>query len=82
MSTKAPRRALVEGFRVLRYLQGTKEVGLHFKACDGYDDVYCVYGRRCPSQQITDRISRQARDERVYLEIDETVNSLIKLSGE
>ena len=39
MSTKAPKRALVEGLRVLRYLQGTKDVGLHFKYCDGFQDV-------------------------------------------
>ena len=31
MSTKAPKQALVEGIRVLRYLQGTKDVGLSFK---------------------------------------------------
>ena len=39
MATKAPKAALLQGFRVLRHLQGTKEVGLHFKACDGYEDV-------------------------------------------
>ena len=34
MATKAPQRAVVEGLRVLRYLQGTKSVGLKFKACE------------------------------------------------
>ena len=80
MATKAPKAALLEGFRVLRYLQGTKEVGLHFKACDGYEECCCVYGCEFLSQQITDRVSREARDERSDVEIDETVNGLIKFS--
>ena len=33
MATKAPKTALMEGMRVLRYLQGTKNVGLCFKPC-------------------------------------------------
>ena len=43
MSTKAPTRALEEGLRVLRYLQGTKDIGLHYKACQGHEKV-TAYG--------------------------------------
>ena len=39
MATKAPTQALIEGLRVLRYLQGTKDVGLHYKACQDHDKV-------------------------------------------
>merc|ERR1712240_215071 len=33
MATKAPRRAFLEGIRVLRCLKGTQYFGLQFKAC-------------------------------------------------
>ena len=39
MSSKAPQGALLEGIRALRSLQGTKDVGLHFTACDDHEDV-------------------------------------------
>ena len=39
MATKAPKRAFLEGMRVLRYLNGTKHYGLHFKACRNSDEV-------------------------------------------
>ena len=39
MATKAPTQALIKGLRVLRYLQGTKDVGLHCKACQDHDKV-------------------------------------------
>ena len=39
MATKAPKTALMEGIRVLKYLQGTKDVGLHFGPCQGGDEV-------------------------------------------
>ena len=39
MATKAPRTALLEGIRVLRYLQGTKDVGLRFEALEGCDGL-------------------------------------------
>ena len=34
MATKAPKTAIAEGIRVLRYLQGTKALGLTFQKCD------------------------------------------------
>ena len=34
MATKAPCRAVLEGLRVLRYLQGTISFGLWFRACE------------------------------------------------
>ena len=39
MATKAPKRAFLEGMRVLRYLNGTKHLGLQFKACKNSDEV-------------------------------------------
>ena len=39
MMTKAPKTALMEGMRVLRYLNGTKHVGLQFKPCNNYQEV-------------------------------------------
>ena len=39
MATKAPKKALEEGLRVLRYLRGTAAVGLQFKRCDNSQDV-------------------------------------------
>merc|ERR1711973_738638 len=39
MATEAPRRAFLEGMRVLRYLNGTKHFGLQFKACKNSDEV-------------------------------------------
>ena len=39
MATKAPKKALEEGQRVLRYLKGTMTVGLHFKTCKYGEDV-------------------------------------------
>ena len=39
MTTKAPNTALMEGMRVLRYLQGTKHVGLRFRPCNNYHEV-------------------------------------------
>ena len=39
MATKAPITAYKEGQRVLRYLQGTKNLGLQFKACKDFQDV-------------------------------------------
>ena len=48
MSTKAPKRALVEGLRKFRYLQGTLDVGLHFKYCDGFQDVFAYTDANFP----------------------------------
>ena len=39
MATKAPQIAVVEGLRVLRYLQGTKSLGLKFQKCDNSSDI-------------------------------------------
>ena len=39
VATKAPKRVAVEGFRLLRYLQGTKTIGLHFRKCINHDEV-------------------------------------------
>ena len=39
MATKAPQCAVVEGLRVLRYLQGTKTLGLRFQKCSNSDDI-------------------------------------------
>ena len=39
MMTKAPKTALLEAMRVLRYLQGTKHIGLCFKPCPNYQEV-------------------------------------------
>ena len=39
MMTKAPKTAVLEATRVLRYLQGTKHIGLCFKPCPNYREV-------------------------------------------
>jgi len=39
MATEAPIAAIKEGQRVLRYLQGTKNLGLQFKACNDFQQV-------------------------------------------
>ena len=39
MATKAPKSALVEGLRLLRYFNGTRPVGLSFRACKNHEDV-------------------------------------------
>ena len=39
MATKTPKIAVMEGMRVLRYLQGTKDVGLSFKPCQNFHEV-------------------------------------------
>ena len=39
MATKAPQRAIKEGLRALRYLQGTKSVGLRFEACENHNEL-------------------------------------------
>ena len=39
MATKAPKTALAEGMRVLRYLSGTRTVGLQFTKCKDCQDV-------------------------------------------
>merc|ERR1711989_15860 len=39
MATMAPKRAFLEGMRVLRYLNGTKHIGLQFKVCKNSDEV-------------------------------------------
>ena len=39
MATKAPKTAVSEGLRVLRYLQGTKSLGLRFQKCDNSSDI-------------------------------------------
>ena len=39
MMTKAPKTAVLEAMRVLRYLQGTKHIGLCFKPCSNYSEV-------------------------------------------
>merc|ERR1711973_191363 len=44
MATKAPKRAFLEGMRVLRYLNGSKHLGLQFKACKNSDEVIAYTG--------------------------------------
>ena len=39
MATKAPQRAVIEGLRLLRYLQGTKSLTLRFKPCENHEDM-------------------------------------------
>ena len=39
MATKAPQRAVIEGLRLLRYLQGTKSLTLKFRACEDHGDM-------------------------------------------
>ena len=39
MATKAPKRAFLEGMRALRYLNGTKDLGLQFRPCKNHQDV-------------------------------------------
>ena len=39
MATKAPQRAVIEGLRLLRYLQGTKQSTLRFGACEDHNDL-------------------------------------------
>ena len=39
MATKAPKTAVIEGLRVLRYLQGTKSLGLRFQKCDNNNEI-------------------------------------------
>ena len=39
MMLKAPKTAVIEAIRVLRYLQGTKHYGLAFKSCRNCMDV-------------------------------------------
>merc|ERR1711873_167078 len=39
MMTKAPKTAVLEATRVLRYLQGTKHYGLCFKPCPHFSEV-------------------------------------------
>merc|ERR1711867_98811 len=39
MMTKAPKAAVLEAMRVLRYLKGTKDVGIIFKKCSNSGDV-------------------------------------------
>ena len=39
MATKAPQRAVIEGSRVLRYLQGTRSLGLRFQVCENSGDM-------------------------------------------
>ena len=39
MMTKAPKAAVLEAIRVLRYLQGTKHYALCFKSCSNSRDV-------------------------------------------
>ena len=39
MATKAPQIAVIEGLRVLRYLQGTKFLGLRFQKCDNSSEI-------------------------------------------
>ena len=34
-----PKIALIEGIRVLRYLKGTKDVGLQFRRCSNHQEV-------------------------------------------
>ena len=38
-ATKAPQRAVIEGLRVLRYLQGTRSLGLRFHDCENSGDI-------------------------------------------
>ena len=39
MATKAPKRAMLEGMKPLRFSQGTKSLGLSFKGCKNHTDV-------------------------------------------
>merc|ERR1712175_29366 len=39
MMTKAPKAAVLEAMTVLRYLRGTKDVGLDFKPCSNFGEV-------------------------------------------
>ena len=39
MMPKAPKTSLIEGIRVLRYLKGTKDVGLQFRRCSNHQEV-------------------------------------------
>ena len=39
MMTKAPKAAVLEAMRVLRYLKGTKDTGLEFKPCSNFGEV-------------------------------------------
>merc|ERR1712112_409305 len=39
MMTKAPKAAVLEAMRVLRYLKGTKHFGLCFKPCSNFGEV-------------------------------------------
>ena len=39
MATKAPKRAFLECMRVLRYLNGTEDLGLQFKPCKNHQEV-------------------------------------------
>ena len=39
MATKAPKKAFQEGMRALRYLNGTKNLGLQFRPCKNYSEV-------------------------------------------
>ena len=44
MATKAPKRAFLEGMRVLRYLSGTKDLGLQFKPCKNHQEAITYTG--------------------------------------
>ena len=44
MATKAPRRAFLEGMRVSRYLNGTKDLGLQFRPCKNHQSVIAFTG--------------------------------------
>ena len=39
MATEAPKRAFLEGMRVLRYLSGSKDLGLQFRPCKNHQNV-------------------------------------------
>ena len=39
MMTKSPNMALIEGIKVLRYLKGTKDVGLQFRRCNNQQEA-------------------------------------------
>ena len=57
MATKAPKRAFLEGMRVLRYSNGTKNLGLQFKACKNSEEVIAYTDAIFSIKKIADRCS-------------------------
>ena len=82
MATKAPQRAVIEGLRVLRYLQGTESLGLKFRACENNGDMIAFTDANFGVKRSQSGTVIKARAEYRRMEICKATEECFECGGE